>query len=305
MNKFIKKTLLFCVPLLIFMLIMELLLRNIPNDYSYKKNYLDQHSNEIEILLLGSSHAYRAINPEFIHSNSFNAAYIAQSIDYDIQILEKYTNQTNKLKFIVVPIDYFTFYNRLETGVESWRIKNYNIYYGLNRSYKCKDNLEILNGKLLENSKRIVKFYWRKKSDIKCNTLGWGSQKQSQDDKNLLISAKAAAKRHAKKSISFFDENVKIVDEIISIAKSKNVKVIFYTSPAYKTYVSQLNQEQLQKTILTIKGIQNLNTNVFYYNFLNDSKFTAKDFYDADHLNEIGAEKFSKKMDSIIISLKQ
>ncbi len=133
MNKFIKKTLFFCAPVLIFIVIMELLLRNIPNTYSYKKNYLDQHSNEIEILFLGSSHAYRAINPKFIHLNGFNAALISQSLDYDIEILKKYEKQMDKLKFIVIPIDYFSLYNRLETGIENWRIKNYNLYYGLNK----------------------------------------------------------------------------------------------------------------------------------------------------------------------------
>ena len=192
MNKFIKKTLLFCVPVLILILIMELLLRNIPNDYSYKKNYLDKHSNEIEILFLGSSHAFRAINPKFIHSNGFNAAHIAQSLDYDIKILRKYEKQTDKLKYIVVPIDYFSLFNRLETGVESWRIKNYNIYYGFNQSYKCKDNFEILNGKLFDNIKRIVKFYWHNKSDISCNTLGWG-KRNSINNKDLIASGKAAA----------------------------------------------------------------------------------------------------------------
>jgi hypothetical protein len=265
---------------------------------------LDQHSNEIEILFLGSSHAYRAINPKFIHSNGFNAAHIAQSLDYDIEILKKYEKQMDKLKYIVIPIDYFSLYNRLETGIENWRIKNYNIYYGLNRSFNSKDNFEILNGKLLENTKRIVKFYWRKKSDISSNSLGWGAQKQSQDDENLLLSGKAAAQRHAKKQKSFFNENVAIVNEIISLAKSKKAKVLFYTCPAYKTYVSQLNKQQLQRTVTTITNIASSNTNVKYFNFLSDKSFDAKDFFDADHLNEIGAEKFSKKMDSIIINLK-
>jgi hypothetical protein len=283
---------------------MEVLLRRIPNDYSYKKNYLDQHSNEIQTLFLGSSHAYYAINPDYMHSNSFNASHIAQSLDYDIEIFKKYEKQMDKLKYVEIPIDYFSLFNRLETGVESWRIKNYNIYYGFNQSYQCIDNFEILNGKLFDNIKRIIRFYWHQKSELSCNSLGWGTNYNSKNKQDLFVTAKAAAKRHAKKSISFFDENVKIVDVIISIAKSKNVKVIFYTCPAYKTYVSQLNQEQLQKTILTIKGIQNLNTNVFYHDFLSDSSFIKEDFYDADHLNEIGAKKFSKKMDSIIISFK-
>jgi hypothetical protein len=304
MNTFIKRTLLFSIPVIFSMLIMEVLLRRIPNDYSYKKNYLDQHSNEIQTLFLGSSHAYYAINPDYMHSNSFNASHIAQSLDYDIEIFKKYEKQMDKLKYVVIPIDYSSLYNRLETGGENWRIKNYNIYYDLNRSLNCKDNFEILNGKLLKNSKRIVKFYWCDISNISCNTLGWG-KRNCIINKDLMATGKVAAQRHSLKNKSFFNENVAIVNEIIFLAKVKKAKVIFYTSPAYKTYVSQLNKEQLKKTYATIKKIANSNNNVSYFDFLYDPSFVKEDFCDADHLNEIGTEKFSKKMDSIIISLKQ
>ena len=305
MNQFIKKSLFFSAPVLLFIAIMELLLRNIPNDYSYKKNYLDKHSNQIETLFLGSSHAFYAVNPEFITSKSFNAAHIAQSLDYDFEILKKYSNETDKLQFIVVPIDYFSLYNRLETGVEKWRIKNYNIYYDLNKSNDLVENSEILNGKWNENIKRLVKFFRKKQSDVSCNNLGWGTNNNSKNAKNLVETGKSAAERHHKKSISFFEENLAVVNEIISFAKNKNAKLIFYNSPAYKTYTSQLNQEQLKTTIATIQSIQKANSNVSYFNFLNDSSFTAQDFCDADHLNEKGAEKFSKKLDSILISLKK
>ena len=67
---------------------------------------------------------------------------------------------------------------------------------------------------------------------------------------------------------------------------------------------SKLNQEQLQKTYTTIKSITNSSPNVYYYDFLTDASFIKEDFFDADHLNEIGAKKFSKKMDSIIMILK-
>jgi hypothetical protein len=301
MNQFIKKSLFFSAPVLVFIIIMELLLRNIPNDYSYKNNYLNQHSNQIETLFLGSSHAFYAVNPEFISSKSFNAAHIAQSLDYDIEILKKYANESDKLECIVVPIDYFSLYNRLETGVEKWRIKNYNIYYGLNNSTDLVENSEILNGKWNENIYRLDKFFRKNKSDISCNTLGWGTKNNSENAKDLIETGKSAANRHHKKSKSFFDENVKLVEEIIAIAKSKKAKVLFYTCPAYKTYVSQLNKEQLQTTIATIQAIQKANSNVSYFNFLNDSSFTAQDFFDADHLNEKGAEKFTKKIDSILL----
>lgn len=305
MSKFIKNVLVFGAPIIVFFVIIEILIQRIPNDYSYKKSYLDQHSNEIEAFFLGSSHAFYSINPKNIHFNSFNGAHIAQSLDYDLEILRKYEKQTDKLKYIVVPIDYFSLFNRLETGVESWRIKNYNIYYGFNKSYQYKDNFEILNGKLFDNIKRVVHFYWHHKSEVSCNSLGWGTKHNSKNNKDLISTGKAAAKRHAKKRKSFFNENLAIVKEIIAIAKFKKAKVIFYTNPGYKTYVSQLNKEQLKITYTTIKRIANSNPNVTYYDFLSDPSFMKEDFFDADHLNEIGAEKFSKKMDSIIISLKQ
>ncbi len=304
MNKFIKKSILFSAPIIIFVLVIEILLRRIPNDYSYKKNYLDKNSDKIETLFLGSSHAFYSINPKYMHSNSFNAAHISQSLDYDIEILKKYENETTKLQYIIVPIDYFSLFNRLETGVESWRIKNYSIYYGFDNSYKFKDNSEILNGKLFENIKRIVQFYRFHKSEVGCNALGWGTKHNSKNNKDLFTTGKAAAKRHAEKTNSFFKENVAIVNEFIAIAKVKKAKVIFYTNPAYKTYTSQLNQEQLQKTYTTIKSITNSSPNVYYYDFLTDASFIKEDFFDADHLNEIGAKKFSKKMDSIIMILK-
>lgn len=304
MNKFIKNTFIFITPIIVFLVIMEILTRKIPNDYSYKKNYLDKYSNEIEVLSLGSSHAFYSINPNFIHSNCFNAAHIAQSLDYDVEILKKYEKQSVRLKYIIVPIDYFSLYNRLETGVESWRIKNYIIYYGFNKSYTFKDNFEILNGKLIDNIKRVVKFYWYYKSEVSCNKWGWGTEYNSKNKKDLKTTGKAAAKRHAKKDKSFFNENLEAINEIITIAKSKKAKVIFYTSPAYKTYTSQLNKNQLQKTLITITNIANSNANVRYYNFLNDKSFEEKDFFDADHLNEIGAKKFSQKMDSIIINFR-
>jgi hypothetical protein len=304
MNKFIKRTLLFSAPVIISMLIMEVLLRRIPNDYSYKKNYLEKHSNEIETLFLGSSHAYYAINPDYMHSKSFNVAYVSQSLDYDIEILKKYEKQMDKLKYIVIPFDSYSLYNRLQTAVESWRIKNYNIYYGFNSSYNFNDNFEFLNVKLQENIVRIRRFYCYNKSIKNYNYLGWGSTNSSRTDLDLIATGIAAAQRHAIKERSFFNENLIVLNEIISIAQSKNAKVIFYTSPAYKTYTTQLNKEQLQKAYATIKKISNSNDNVSYFDFLTDPSFVKEDFFDADHLNEIGAEKFSKKMDSIIISLR-
>ena len=57
----------------------EFLVRHIPNDYNSKIKYLQEHSSEIEILALGSSHAYFGVNPDFLSSKCFNLSHIAQT----------------------------------------------------------------------------------------------------------------------------------------------------------------------------------------------------------------------------------
>lgn len=65
------------------------------------------------------------------------------------------------------------------------------------------------------------------------------------------------------------------------------------TPPAFETYRQNLNQEQLKITINTISDICSKYDNCIYDNLLSDTNFVAMDFYDADHLSEIGAKKLS------------
>ena len=98
MKKFIKRAVIFSIPVVITIICIELLLRKIPNDYRYKNEYLENHSNEIEILFLGSSHVYYGVNPKYITYNSFNAANKSQSLDYDVKILQKFEKKLKNIK---------------------------------------------------------------------------------------------------------------------------------------------------------------------------------------------------------------
>lgn len=299
MRKFILNIFLVTVPIVLFVFLFEILLRNIPNDYSYKKTYLDKKSNKIEKLFLGSSHAYYGVNPSFIMGESFNASHISQSINYDYEILKKFKNSWNELKYIIIPIDYFTFLSRIELGQEAWRIKNYNIYYNFNTTLNILDNSEFFNFRIKTNLKRIYGYYFKKQTKITCTTLGYGGAGNGKK-KDLTVSGKTAAKRHTKKTFDFYDENLAILNSILNFSAERNIKVLFYTTPAFNTYVSNLNEEQLKMTINSIISLVKEHDNCMYVNLLEDDSFKAEDFRDADHLNPRGAEKLSIKLDSLI-----
>jgi hypothetical protein len=297
---FIKKACLYALIMLVFILIFEGLLRHIPNDYKYKKTFLDQHSNTIETLFLGSSHAYFDINPLYCSANCFNAGYVSQTLNYDVAILEKYDGKWDKLQSIVIPISYFTLFSTLETGVESWRVKNYMIYYGFNSSYKIKDYSEFLSNDNKISVAKLYTYYWVKQNTISCSELGFGLDYNSKSQKDLEKAGFEASKRHTALNFNDFEANKNHLMQLIQFAETRHIKVYLFTPPAYFTYRNGLNKIQLNKTIETINLIQKENNHVIYANYLSDSTFIKTDFYDADHLNEIGAKKMTLMIDNLI-----
>ncbi len=303
MKEFVKRLLLFILPIFIVAIILEVVLRRIPNNYSYKRKYLDANAPYINVLVLGNSHAFYGIDPSYIHGNCFNACCNSQSLDYDWAILHKYSHKLNHLKYIVVPIDYPSLYKNLNNTAEAWRVKDYVIYYGFYRSTNIADYSELTSNKLLNNLQRIINYYYNRSStDIYCSATGWGTDDNSKNKQDLTSTGEVTAARHTEKNPDCFNENVGVVKAIIDVAKAQHAKVIFYTSPAYKTYVQHLDTSQMNTTVRTMAKIVADCNNSRYYNLLTDTLFTAADYYDADHLNEKGAKKLSLKIDSLILT---
>jgi len=298
MKRFVIKTMYISLPIFVVAILMEILLRSTPNDYLFKKQYLDKNSSRIETLILGSSHSFYGLNPEYFSSNTFNASHISQSLNYDFEILKKYKDKFKNLKTIILPISYFTLFGKLEAGSESWRVKNYIIYYELNSSKSLVDYSEVLSNRINVNIKRIISYYVFGESTISCTDLGWGTICNSKNARDLAESGKTASKRHtvdinSDKYQQIFQENIFILESIIQWSNKNNIKIMLFTPPAFETYRQNLNQEQLKITINTTSDICSKYDNCIYDNLLSDTNFVATDFFDADHLSDIGAKKLS------------
>lgn len=305
MKKFIFKTIFILLPILLGAICMELLLRHLPNDYKYKRDYLNAHSNEINTLILGSSHSFFDLDPTYFSGNTFNAGEVSQSLNFDFEIFKKYQDKFKNLKTIVLPISYFSLFSKLEEGQESWRVKNYVIYYHFT-SQSLTDFTEIFSNQFIVNLKRLASFYIKGNSNIICNKLGWGTTYKSENAHDLSETGKTAALRHSKvikseKCQLDFNDNLTILNTIAKWCQANNVKLILFTPPAFETYRENLNSEQLSITVKSANSIASKYNNCVYYNFLSDTAFVAKDFFDADHLSEIGAKKLSNIINAKII----
>lgn len=300
MRKFLIHLSKIILPILFFLLVLEIAIRKIPNDYQLKKEYLDQNVTEINTLILGSSHTFYGLNPEYFTKKTFNAAYISQSLDLDYEILNAYQSKFKNLKTVIIPISYFSLFETLETDIEKWRIKNYVIYYGFENKYNFIDNFEALNNDIKLNVKKVAKHYFLNESFITSSNLGWGTNFNSANKKTFK--GASTAKRHTAKNFNLYDENLKTLHEIITLCKKNKVEVIFITTPTHFSYYGNLNAIQLEKTTKTIADLVKNNSNCSYLNLLKSDKFTDEDFHDADHLNEIGAKKLSTFTNSLLLN---
>jgi hypothetical protein len=294
------------LPIIFMGIVMELLLRNIPNDYKLKKEYLDSNSNEIETLILGSSHSFYGLNPQYFLDRTFNASYISQTLKYDLEILKKYENDFRRLKTIVLPISYFSLYSSLEDEAESWRIKDYTIYHGIKSSKSLSAHSELFSHQFNINIKRIISHYLFDSSFIASSNLGWGINYSSGSATDLFESGNNAAKRHTKnidseKYKEIFYDNSSIFEAIIQWCKVNDVRIIIVIPPTFETYRNNLNPDQFEKSISITHDICLNYANCKFFNLHSDLNFNAKDYYDADHLSEIGAEKLSIFINNSII----
>lgn len=302
MKKFIPEIIIFFLPVVIAVCILEMLLQMIPNDYKYKRDQFLKNAKDIEVLILGSSHAHFGINPEYLTMKGFNFSNISQSFDLDYGLLETYESNFENLKTVVIPVSYSSLFSKLDSGNESWRIKNYVLYYHIKYPFSIKNNFELLNGTMLSNLYRLYQYISDRSRLITVSDDGFGLSYSSTVKNNLEETGKTAALRHTHYDTKIFLYNQEIIQNIIEWCNKRNVTLIFVTLPAYYTYRNKLNSNQLNETIDYMVNIGGGHNKVYYYDFLEDNDFIADDFYDADHLNEIGAKKFTEKIDEIIMN---
>lgn len=165
------------------------------------------------------------------------------------------------------------------------------------------NHAELLTNKLEVNLRRLYSHYLKNQNDIHCNQLGWGVDYSSKILRDLEKSGSLAAARHSVKSDAHLAENIALLNEMISFATQRNIRVILFTSPAYSSYVSHLNKIQLNKTLAIARSMSKHHPKTRYINLLQDTSFHKSDFYDGDHLNEIGAKKLSLKLRSWLQSI--
>jgi hypothetical protein len=289
----------FLLPLAVLVLWMEAGLAGIPNSYSFKKKNLEKKLPDIELLIVGSSHAYFDIDPAWFRGNAYNMANASQSLYYDAKIIEKYLPEMKRLKKVLFAVTYFSFGFHLADSREDWRCFYYERYYGIPPGEKGgtgfldlrKYSLTALYGGK-ESFKYMLKgFKVNLAEHVQPN--GWYASTIPMGPINAEAGRKRVLSYNADMQMENYDRNYQRLDELFRLLRQKGIEPVIITPPVYRTCRDNLDPARVRKMEELIHSLCS-RYKAHYFNYLADNRFILADFSDNDHLNPQGAEKFTR-----------
>ena len=100
-----------------------------------------------------------------------------------------------------------------------------------------------------------------------------------------------------------YKNNFDYVRDICKVSQDRGIKVILLGSPIYSSYTNTLDTIHIMNRNSFCQAIADMYSNTTFTDLTDSNLFSDSDFYDANHLNEIGAEKFTKLIDNTIYEL--
>jgi len=276
------------------------------NEYAAKRSLFERQAAKVEVLVLGSSHAYRGILPALLGPHAFSFAGVSQSLYYDRAILEKYLDSSPSLKTVILPISYFTLESQLDEGIEKWRCYYYRYEYGLrHRDWHMTWSARNYSACFLGGQELGWKHILRGKiPDVlsRFDECGGDATPRSSPEteetsalaQRLQSSAQTALQRHhAFMRPGNFEENRRILDSLVQELEHRGIEAVLVTVPVSRYYAGGMDPVRRQQMQAALRDICSSH-GARYFNYSADERFFDRDFFDGDHLNHAGAVKFSR-----------
>lgn len=299
MKRFIRDIVIFISPVVILIMVVEVVLYCMPNTYRLKSELLQQTDSTTQTIALGNSHAYYGYCASQA-AGACNLANVSQTLRIDRLLLERAIHHKKALKHVLLFVDHSNLYDApLSRGREHWRATYYKRYMNLPmESMPARDWLEVTNVASAKN--KLLNLF--KGNASTCDSVGWGmAYVPSPADSSLLTlsACREAAERHSLTSLSDAKINVRDVMLMAAYCEAHHLQMWVVQPPVMPGYYEHITQAQHALLGELMKRLSNV-PNVRVIDMQRDSDFSREDFHDADHLNNMGARKFTKKLQAIM-----
>lgn len=288
------------LPIFVFMGGAEYFVRSQPNIYKYKNDWMEQHVEEVETLIVGNSFAMNGIIPDSIGCNSFNLAFGGELLKYDHFLFFKWANRYKNLKMVIHSVAYDSFFQGSpDFVVDDIQETTYKLYMGCpEHSVFSLYSLESRHSKVFfEKMMRNI----TDKYEYSEAYRGWqcGADFSAELAPTYDRENKKYARIQTVPSYEQAEKNIKLIEDELSFCIKHNVCFVLISPPHWKSWNSMLSRRQITKNLELVKSLQKKYL-FAYFDYREDKRFVESDFSDRMHLTKSGAKKFSKILASDI-----
>jgi hypothetical protein len=254
--------------------------------FTLKRQLFERYKENIQCLITGTSHTLNGINPTLLPVKALNIAEDAKAVEIDIEIIEKNLHQLPQLKYVIIPVDYITFYfTGLHEGSAVKLYHHWNLKDGFIKKYRIKRYHAFTCGFLLNeyntyDQHDTMMGYEAEFEDLSKASPDYRVHKYQRKiiDWNSHWIDTASAPKIYKRMVNF-----------IAMLQQKKIQTILVTMPVCKQFYACLDTALINKNNQLIDSLLH-NTNAKYINLQKNNVFAADSlFFDIDHLNDKGA----------------
>jgi hypothetical protein len=271
------------------------------------EEFYELPDNSLDVLFLGSSHAYRSINPFLVDTTlrlkTFNFGTSGQSMRTSYHVLTNVLKtQTPNTLVVELYFDALTQQDQLTNAgfnfpSVKWSRAKLNFWWdGFSFKDKC-----IMVFTPAYRYRQEWKYVLRKLMG-KVNTLPRGEYvgKGFVFNENTVELNRLTKKNHFNdyrfEETPVVTSNLEYLGRIVKLCRENNIRLIFVTTPIPSiTYNKLVNPHDIDQRLTTFARQHH----VPYYNFLDARKLELQDtvhFFDNNHLNIEGANIFTKQV---------
>ncbi|WPC41051.1 hypothetical protein [Clostridium sp. JS66] len=253
-----------------------------------------------EGFITGLSYAEVGIDAAQLPYNVANVAVSSQDLFYDYQWAKMILNNdeiVDDIKFAIIGLGYYSFEYDLSKSNFKNLIYNYYPFFGITRNHPCSkemvdnyDKFEQMASQIFKKDYNIILHNFLDKQ----NKSWWNNMINGILDDEKAEQYKWVVEKDCNKDYpETVKENTKILQDYISLLKSKKITPIIVACPTSSYYYEKFSpriKEEFEKIINKIKE----EFDVEILDYFDSKIFLKEDFYDVSHLNKNGTMKFTK-----------
>lgn len=297
MSEFLKRLLIFTLPVAVVIGFLEARLYQVPTMYSKKREGLEREAPMLRGLILGTSHAVHNYEPEAIPLRTFNLSHVSQSLQIDSRLLALALPRLPKLCFVVINLSYFSFEYRLDGNDDDTRNRFYLKHYGF---FGDSSRWRLVNPRYWfhfsvlgpDAAREIIRMGFRRELGEGITSLGGlRSEKLTRTPYPIseAVGTSRAAYHTASARAELAGEATSALREMLEALKRRGVSVLLVRGPAHRYYWQALDPalEASFQERARAAGAP-------FADYLKDERFVDTHFFDVDHLSSAGAAVFTR-----------